>query len=97
MDEEFTVDLALDPDSDNPIANSVVTQAIGTLSSRIGSGGGAGGGDPDAILRLSREIVAIKGRLDQLETLLAEYTDIPLTLTPTGGGQSVSRLIFSRK
>lgn len=96
MDEEFTVDLALDPDSDNPIANSVVTQAIGTLSSRIGRGGGAAG-DPDAILRLSREIVAIKGRLDQLETLLSEYTDIPLTLTPTGGGQSISRLIFSRK
>ena len=92
--EELTVDFVLDPNSDNPIANSVVAQAIGTLSSRIGKGGG---GDPDAILRLSREIVAIKGRLDQLETLLSEYTDIPLTLTPTGGGQSVSRLIFSRK
>ena len=59
MDEEFTVDLALDPDSDNPIANSVVTQAIGTLSSRIGRGGGAAG-DPDAILRLSREIEGVK-------------------------------------
>ena len=93
--EELTVDFVLDPNSDNPIANSVVAQAIGTLSSRIGKGGG--GGDPDAILRLSREIVAIKGRLDQLETLLSEYTDIPLTLTPTGGGQSISRLIFSRK
>ena len=111
-----TVDTGLNENSNNPVTNAAITQAIdalskqcvdnanaidatdeqlATLAGELGDAGAALTDIATTVGTLSEALTAVVARIAALEQRLAQYTDVPLTVTDSAGTET-ARLLLGR-
>lgn len=111
-----TVDTGLDENSNNPVTNAAITQAIdalskqcvnnanainatdeqvATLAGELGDAGAALTDLATTITTLNDALTAAVARIAALEQQLAQYTDVPLTVTDSAGN-ATARLLLGK-